>query len=203
MMMSAKNLSGEKFKLDIDTRIKLAVIYNNFRESYSYLYGNLNRHQLIFQHVILIFDTYLNDDGEDVYYLAFSSDPQKRTFIKYEQTESIVIGGEVTKRETWSEEINIDFIKNTAKDNEESVTEYYIKHGDALSYEEKKIKLDLLKMIRCYEKSYGRYFIDIADEWGELDKVRKLQIDSDKEIRKLIKVQKDENRKQKDKEELI
>jgi hypothetical protein len=30
MMMSSKYRSGEKFKLDIDTRIKLAVIYNNF-----------------------------------------------------------------------------------------------------------------------------------------------------------------------------
>jgi hypothetical protein len=78
---------------------------------------------LIFQHAILIFDTYLNDNGENVYYLTFFSDPQKRLIIKYEQTQSIVIGGEVTKREIWSEEINIDFTKNTVKENEESVKE--------------------------------------------------------------------------------
>jgi hypothetical protein len=39
------------------------------------------------------------------------------------------------------------------------------------------MELDLLKMIRCYEKSYGRYFIDSADEWREQNKARKLQID--------------------------
>jgi hypothetical protein len=58
-------------------------------------------------------------------------------------------------------------------------------------------------MVKCYEKSYGRYFINSADEWRELDKLRKIEIDSQKEIRKLIKEQKDKNRKQKDKEELI
>jgi hypothetical protein len=93
---------------------------------------------MIFQHAILIFDTYLNTDGEDVYYLVFSSDPQNRSFEKYEQTESIVLGGEITKTETWNEKINIDFVKNTTKENEESVKEYYKKHGDALSYEDKK-----------------------------------------------------------------
>jgi hypothetical protein len=158
---------------------------------------------MIFKHAILIFDTYLNADGEDVFYLAFTCDPQKRAIIKYEQTESIFIGGEVTKRETWNEKINIDFVKNTAKENEESITECYKKYGDSLSYEEKKMELDLLKMIKCYEKSYGRYFIDSAEEWRNQDKLRKLQIESDKEMQKVIKEQKEKDRKQKEKEELI
>jgi hypothetical protein len=61
-MISAKYLSEENFVMDIDTRIKLVVIYNNFRQRLPFLYGNLNRHQMIFQHAILIFDTYLNTD---------------------------------------------------------------------------------------------------------------------------------------------
>jgi hypothetical protein len=164
LITSIKNRSGENFIMDIDTRIKLAVIYNNFRRRYSHLYGNFNRHEMIFQRAILIFDTYLNTDGEDVYYLAFTCNPQNRSFEKYEQTDSIVIGGEITKTKTWNEEINIDFVKNTTKENEKSVKEYYEKYGDSLSYEEKKLELDLLKMISCYEKSYGRYFIDSTDE---------------------------------------
>jgi hypothetical protein len=177
MMMSAKNHSGEKFKLDIDARIKLAVIYNKFQQRYSYLYGILHRNQLIFQHAILIFDTYLNYNGEDVYYLAFTCDLQKKIFEKYEQTDSIVVGGEVTKKGQWNEEI--------------------------LTYEVKRMEFDLIQILKCYEKTYGKFFTDSGNEWRELDKARKLQIDSEKEIRKLIKVQKDENRKQKDKEELI
>jgi hypothetical protein len=203
LMMSTNNLLGEKFVMDIDARIKLAVIYNDFRRRYSHLYGNLNRNQMIFQYTLLIFDTYLNADGEDVYYLAFTCNPRIRSFEKYEATQSIVIGGEVIKNDTWNEEINIDFVKNTVKENEESVKEYYKKYGDTLSYEEKKLELDLLKMISCYEKSYGRYFIDSADEWRKQDKVRKLQIESNKEIQKVIKEQKEKDRKQKEKEELI
>jgi hypothetical protein len=36
---------------------------------------------MIFQRAILIFDTYLNTDEEDVYYLSFSSDPQKELLL--------------------------------------------------------------------------------------------------------------------------
>jgi hypothetical protein len=78
MMISAKNHSGENFQFDIDTRIKLAIIYNNFRQRFPDLYGNINRQMSIFQHVFLIFDAYLSDNGEDVYYLAFTCDPQKK-----------------------------------------------------------------------------------------------------------------------------
>jgi hypothetical protein len=42
------------------------------------------------------------------------------------------------KQAIWNEEINIDSINNNAKTNEESVTEYYKKHGNLLTYEEKK-----------------------------------------------------------------
>jgi hypothetical protein len=59
MMISANNRLGENFQLDIDKRIKLAVIYNNFRQRFPDLYGNINRHQSIFQHIFLTFDTYL------------------------------------------------------------------------------------------------------------------------------------------------
>jgi hypothetical protein len=147
MLISLKNRSANifqfsNFQFDIDTRLKLAVIYNYFRQKFPDLYGNINRHKLFFHHTLLIFDTYLNNNGEDVYYLVFTCNPRNRSFEKYEQTDSIVVGGEITKKGEWNEEINIDFIKNIAKTNEESVTEYYKKHGDALSYEEKSIELD-------------------------------------------------------------
>jgi hypothetical protein len=107
-MMSAKNRSNEEFKFDIDTKIKLAVIYNNFQDTFPDLYGNLKRYVSVKQHTLLIFDTYF-------IYVVFSCDTQKRTFEKYEQTDSIVIGGEVTKKEKWKEEIDIDFVKNKGK----------------------------------------------------------------------------------------
>jgi hypothetical protein len=37
--------------------------------------------------------------------------PQKRTYHKNEQTDSIVIDGEVTKKVKWNEEIDLDFVK--------------------------------------------------------------------------------------------
>jgi hypothetical protein len=58
---SADNFQFVNFQFDIDTRIKLAVIYNDFRQIFPDLYGNINRNTLFFQHTILIFDTYLND----------------------------------------------------------------------------------------------------------------------------------------------
>jgi hypothetical protein len=103
------------------------------------LYGNLNRNQSILQHVLLIIDTYLNDKGEDVYYLVFCCDPWSRSFEKYEHTDSIVIDDEVTKKGKWNEEININFTENTAEKNEELVSEYYKKYRDTLTLEERKI----------------------------------------------------------------
>jgi hypothetical protein len=67
MIISAKNRSGENFKLDIDTRIKLAIMYTNFRQRFPDLYGNINRQMSIFQPLFLIFHTYLSDKGNDVY----------------------------------------------------------------------------------------------------------------------------------------
>jgi hypothetical protein len=72
MMISAKKRLGEDFKFYINTRIKLAVIYNNFRDRFPDLCGNFNRHELFFYLTFLIFDIYLNDKGNDVYYLAFT-----------------------------------------------------------------------------------------------------------------------------------
>jgi hypothetical protein len=40
---------------------------------------------------------------------------KKKSFEKYEQTDSTVIGREVTKKGQWSEEINIDFVNNNTK----------------------------------------------------------------------------------------
>jgi hypothetical protein len=79
------------------------------------LFGILNRSVSVHQHTFLIFDTYLNDKGDDVYYIAFFCDTQTRKFDKYEQTDSFVIGGEVMKRAIWSEEIDLDFLKNKVK----------------------------------------------------------------------------------------
>jgi hypothetical protein len=90
-------------------------MYNNFWQRFPDIYGNIKRHQSIFQHVFLIFDIYLSDNGEDVYKLAFTCDQWNRSFEKYEQTDSIVIGGEVTRKGQWSWEINIDFINNNTK----------------------------------------------------------------------------------------
>jgi hypothetical protein len=90
MLISLKNCStnlfqSSNFQFDIDTRIKLAVIYNDFRRRCSHLYGNINRNHFIMnQHLTFIFDTYLNADGEDVYYLAFTCNPRNRSFEKYE-----------------------------------------------------------------------------------------------------------------------
>jgi hypothetical protein len=131
---SADNFQFDNFKFDIDTRIKLVAIHNNFRQRFPDLYGNIERHLLFFQHSLLFFDTYLSDNGEDVYNLAFTCNPRNRLFEKYEKTDSIVVGGEITKKGEWNEEINIDFIKNTAK-NEELVTEYYMKYENILTYE--------------------------------------------------------------------
>jgi hypothetical protein len=115
MLISTKHRLGEDFKFNFSTRIKLAVIYNNFPQRFPDLYGNIYRYISIFQHMSLIFETYVNDKGDDVYYLAFTCDPRNRSFEKYEQTDSIVIGGEVRKKGQWSEEINIDFTKNKSK----------------------------------------------------------------------------------------
>jgi hypothetical protein len=58
LIMNTKNLSGENFVMDINARIKLAVIYNNFQWRCSHLYGNLNRNQLMFQHTLLTFSLF-------------------------------------------------------------------------------------------------------------------------------------------------
>jgi hypothetical protein len=63
------------------------------------------------------------------------------------------VGGEVTKKGKWNEEINTDFVKNKQKKNEELVSEYYKKYRDTLTWEEKKIELDLMQTLRCYEKT--------------------------------------------------
>jgi hypothetical protein len=102
IMISTKKRWGENFKFDIDIRIKLTIIYNNFRHRFPDLYGNLDRHISI-----------VNDKGDDVYYLAFSCDTRNISFEKYEQTDSIVISGEVIKKVKWNEEI--DFTNNKAK----------------------------------------------------------------------------------------
>jgi hypothetical protein len=70
------------------------------------------------------------------------------------------MGGEVTKEEKWKEEIDIDFVKNKTIKIGRLVTEYYNKYRDTLTWEEKKIELDLTQMLKCYEKTYVRYFID-------------------------------------------
>jgi hypothetical protein len=82
------------------------------------------------------------------------------------------------------------------KKNEKSVIEYYEKHRDVLNYEEKRIELDLLKMIKYYEKTYGRYFTDSEKEWRQVDKLRNLELEGTREIRRLIKEQKEKDREQ-------
>jgi hypothetical protein len=57
------------------------------------------------------------------------------------------------------------------------VTKYFDKfrdmEKDVLSWEEKKMEVDLIKIINCYEKTYGRYFTDSVNEWRELDRLNK------------------------------
>jgi hypothetical protein len=36
-----------------------------------------------------------------------------------------------------------------------------------------KLEVDLIKMIKCYEKSYARYFTDSENKWREIDKLKK------------------------------
>jgi hypothetical protein len=118
IMIKVKKHSGGRFSYsDIDRRIKLAVIYNNFRHRLPNLYGNINRHVLQTQFLFSIFDSYVNDKGDEVYYVVFSCDTQKRAFEKYEQTDSPTIGREVTRRLTWNEEIDLDFVTNKVKNN--------------------------------------------------------------------------------------
>jgi hypothetical protein len=57
----------------MDSRVRLAVIYNNFRDTYPNLCGNLNRYVSPMKHSFLIFNSYLNDKGNEVYYLAYFS----------------------------------------------------------------------------------------------------------------------------------
>jgi hypothetical protein len=49
------------------------------------------------QHSFLIFNTYLNDKGDDVYYLVHFCDTQTEKITKYEQVDLFVIGREVIK----------------------------------------------------------------------------------------------------------
>jgi hypothetical protein len=58
------------------------------------------------------------------------------------------------------------------------------------------MEFDLIQMLKCYEKTYGRYFTDSGNEWKQLDKVRKLEIDSQREIRRLIKEWDEKEREQ-------
>jgi hypothetical protein len=51
-------------------------------------------------------------------------------------------------------------------------------------------------MIRFYEKTYGRYFTDSENEWRQLDKLRKLEIEGMREIRRLIKEWDEKEREQ-------
>jgi hypothetical protein len=55
MMICRKNRLGENFKLDINTRIKLAVIYNYFGDRFLDLCGILNRSVSVHQHTFFIF----------------------------------------------------------------------------------------------------------------------------------------------------
>jgi hypothetical protein len=52
--------------------------------------------------------------------------------------------------------------------------------------EEKKIELDLMQMLKCYEKTYGRYFIDSEKKWKEIDKLRKEQKEENREEQSMI-----------------
>jgi hypothetical protein len=51
-------------------------------------------------------------------------------------------------------------------------------------------------MIKLSEKSYGRYFTDSENECRQLDKVRRIELEGTREIPRLIKEQKDKDRKQ-------
>jgi hypothetical protein len=90
IIYSAKTRLEGAFNYDNDTRIKLAVTYNNFRDTFPDLYGNLNRY-VSMQYSFLIFETCLNDKGDELYYLAYICNIKiKRIFI-FEQTDSSVI----------------------------------------------------------------------------------------------------------------
>jgi hypothetical protein len=96
---------------------------------------------------------------------------------------SFVIGGEVTKVEKWNEEIDLNFTNNKQK-SEHSVIEYYNKYRDGLTWEEKKTEVNLLKMIKCYEKTYGRYFLD-ENKWKEIDRLKKEEKEQNREERSM------------------
>jgi hypothetical protein len=129
IMKNVRKHSGEEFNYNIDRRIKLAVIYNNFRDIFPNLYWNLNRYSSK-QNLFLIFDTYLNDKGNKVYYILYFCDLKAKQIFIFEQTDSSAIGREVTKNWKWNEEIDLNFVKNTQKQNLDSVTKYFDKFRD-------------------------------------------------------------------------
>jgi hypothetical protein len=51
-------------------------------------------------------------------------------------------------------------------------------------------------MLRCCEKTYGRYFIDSERKWREIDRLKKLEIEQNREIDRLMREQKEESREQ-------
>jgi hypothetical protein len=59
-------MKKELYIRDIDVRIKLAVIYNDFRSRFPNLYGNISRFTMIPPKAYFIFEIYTNYKGEKV-----------------------------------------------------------------------------------------------------------------------------------------
>jgi hypothetical protein len=150
---------------DIDVRIKIAVIYNDFQSRFPNLYGNINS-----------FEIYTNDKGEEVYFMKFFYNRRGRRYFMF-KTESGTEEGEVTIIKTLPEEIKIDLFWKTKKENLKVVEKYYQRfrnmEENPLTYPEKQDEIILIKMINFFGKSYGRYFTNSAERWREIDEKKK------------------------------
>jgi hypothetical protein len=67
---------------DIDVRIKIAIIYNDFRSRFPNLYGNIDRFHVHRPKKFSFFEIYTNDKGEEVYFMKFFYNTRGRTYIK-------------------------------------------------------------------------------------------------------------------------
>jgi hypothetical protein len=109
---------------NIHVRRKFVVLFNIFRDRYNLeLYGDVHRKYLVVR-LLLIFDDYVNDKGQLVYFLKFRCEPATRKWwrFKYEPgtSERILI-----IHRNWHHTIEMHFAHNTEKENIKNTERFY------------------------------------------------------------------------------
>jgi hypothetical protein len=105
-----------KFSLfSINLHRILTIFFNLYRHKYNPdLYGNLQRKYLSLG-LVFIFDYYVNDQGEMIYYLKFMCEPKTRSWWRFKHETGSRYGEYISR--TWNKSIDIDFIHYTEEQN--------------------------------------------------------------------------------------